>query len=64
MKFASLLKQPADWMEVTGPHGDIVITSRVRLARNVDGVPFPGWARKETALPFWKISRRKWNRLR
>ena len=47
MKFASLLKQRADWMEVTGPHGDIVITSRVRLARNVDGVPFPGWARKE-----------------
>ena len=47
MKFASLLKQPADWMEVTGPHGDIVITSRVRLARNIDGVPFPGWARKE-----------------
>ena len=47
MKFASLLKQPADWMEVTGPHGDIVITSRVRLARNVDGVPFPGWARTE-----------------
>lgn len=47
MKFTSLLNQPADWMEVTGPHGDIVITSRVRLARNVEGVAFPGWARKE-----------------
>lgn len=34
-------------MRTPGPESDIVITSRVRLARNLVGHPFPGWARKE-----------------
>ncbi|MEM1297408.1 MAG: protein arginine kinase [Verrucomicrobiota bacterium] len=46
MKFSTLLHSPADWTAETGPHGDIVVTSRIRLARNVDGVAFPGWAKK------------------
>ncbi len=29
-----------------GPHDSIVMSSRVRLARNLKGVPFPGWAKK------------------
>lgn len=29
-----------------GPHDRIVMSSRVRLARNVKGMPFPGWAKK------------------
>jgi len=29
------------WMEGSGPHAEIVITSRVRLARNLAGRPFP-----------------------
>ncbi|MHB1419435.1 MAG: protein arginine kinase [Bacillota bacterium] len=33
--------QNAKWMEGSGPNGDIVISSRVRLARNIEGVPFP-----------------------
>lgn len=32
------------WMEGGGPEGDVVLGSRVRLARNVAGVPFPGVA--------------------
>ena len=32
------------WMEQTGPEGDIVLSSRIRLARNLSGVPFPGQA--------------------
>ena len=32
------------WMGQTGPDGDIVLSSRIRLARNVHGVPFPGQA--------------------
>jgi len=47
MRFSTLLKNPAEWMQVPGPESDIVITSRVRLARNLVGSPFPGWARKE-----------------
>ncbi|SDL27373.1 protein arginine kinase [Natronincola ferrireducens] len=29
------------WLKETGPEADIVISSRVRIARNVEGVPFP-----------------------
>jgi len=29
------------WMEAKGPDGDTVISSRVRLARNLTGLPFP-----------------------
>src|SRR5881296_333740 len=29
-----------------GPHNKIVLSSRVRLARNLKGLPFPGWAKK------------------
>lgn len=46
MRFSTLMKHPAEWM--TGSDADcaIVLTSRIRLARNVAGAPFPGWARK------------------
>ncbi len=47
MRFSTLLKKQADWMRSTGPESEIVITSRVRLARNMVGHPFPGWADKE-----------------
>ena len=30
------------WFEKKGTDGDVVVSSRVRLARNVKGVPFPG----------------------
>ncbi|MEM7014824.1 MAG: protein arginine kinase [Verrucomicrobiota bacterium] len=46
MNFSSILSSPADWMTEAGPQGDIVVTSRVRLARNVDTSGFPGWAKK------------------
>lgn len=44
MHFNTLLKNPAEWMRTSGPRNDIVITSRVRLARNLEDHPFPGWA--------------------
>ncbi len=47
MKFETLLRHSPEWMQQDGPHRDIVITSRVRLARNLKDVPFPGWAQKE-----------------
>lgn len=37
----------SEWMKGTGPESDIVISSRVRLARNLDGVPFPAVAQDE-----------------
>jgi len=47
MKIEDLLKQTSGWLKGTGPHSEIVFSSRVRLARNVDKVLFPGWANKE-----------------
>jgi protein arginine kinase len=47
MRFSTLLRKPAEWMRTDGPHSDIVVTSRVRLARNLVGHAFPGWARSE-----------------
>lgn len=29
------------WMQGNGPHSDIILSSRIRLARNLDGIPFP-----------------------
>ncbi|MCF6313039.1 MAG: protein arginine kinase [Verrucomicrobiales bacterium] len=47
MRFSTLLKNPAEWMRADGPHNDIVVSSRVRLARNLSGHSFPGWAKAE-----------------
>ncbi|NJM55738.1 MAG: hypothetical protein HC841_07430 [Verrucomicrobiae bacterium] len=33
-----------------GPNGRIVLSSRVRLARNIRGHSFPGWAKKAERL--------------
>ena len=47
MRFSTLIKHPADWMTGgVGEHG-AVLTSRIRLARNLRNHPFPGWAKRE-----------------
>jgi protein arginine kinase len=47
MRFSTLLKHPADWMIGSEDAHSAVITSRIRLARNLRGHPFPGWAKKD-----------------
>lgn len=42
-----LVGQPSGWLDASGPHADIVLSSRLRLARNLERVPFPGRARRE-----------------
>ncbi|MFK7851577.1 MAG: protein arginine kinase [Akkermansiaceae bacterium] len=46
MRFSTLLRHPADWMVGTVADQGAVITSRIRLARNLRGHSFPGWAKK------------------
>ncbi len=36
-----LLSRNVSWLEASGPDDDIAICSRIRLARNIDGAPFP-----------------------
>jgi len=45
MRFTTLIKNPADWMTGEGADNAIVLTSRIRLARNLRGEAFPGWAK-------------------
>jgi protein arginine kinase len=40
------LASPAETAQRKGPHDRIVMSSRVRLARNVKEAAFPGWAKK------------------
>ena len=47
MKINDLLNQTSEWLKSTGPNSDIVMSSRIRLARNLDKMPFPNWANKK-----------------
>ena len=47
MRFSTLIKHPADWMVGGDVDTAVVLTSRIRLARNVRLLPFPGWATKD-----------------
>ena len=46
MELHEYLASPAETARRKGPDDRIVMSSRVRLARNVNGAPFPGWAKK------------------
>ena len=46
MSIHDFLISPAEASKRTGPHDRIVLSSRVRLARNLTGLAFPGWAKK------------------
>ncbi len=45
--FNSLIKNTAQWLKGTGAHANIVMSTRVRLARNILLKPFPNKARKK-----------------
>lgn len=47
MKIDDLIDNMSEWLRGTGENSDIVISSRVRLARNFPDIPFPHWANKE-----------------
>lgn len=47
MKIDDLINNASEWLKGTGSNSDIVISSRIRLARNIPDVPFPHRANKE-----------------
>lgn len=47
MDFNDFLNHIGGWLKGTGPHADIVISSRIRLARNLEKMSFPHWAKKD-----------------
>ena len=50
MAIHNILTNTGEWMRGDGPHHQIVVSSRVRLARNLRGFAFPGWAKKTERL--------------
>lgn len=53
----NLKESSAEWTSGQGPLSDIVISSRIRLARNVEGIPFSPWAEKAELKSIFEISR-------
>jgi protein arginine kinase len=45
--FAELFAQPSPWLSGDGPAAEMVLSTRIRLARNLSGVPFTHRARAE-----------------
>ncbi len=39
--FEELLENKRGWLNAEGPHSDIVISTRIRVARNIQNYPFP-----------------------
>jgi protein arginine kinase len=50
VKIGALLANPGEWATSPADQHPIVISSRVRLARNLARAPFPGWAKKSERL--------------
>lgn len=46
MKIDDMISNTSEWLKGTGPSADIVISTRVRFARNLDKIPFTHWANK------------------
>jgi protein arginine kinase len=47
MLLNDFLNHTSEWLKGSGPHSDIVISSRIRFARNLEKTPFPHWANKK-----------------
>ena len=52
MTLDDLLKGPSSWLAVGEQHGTVV-SSRIRLARNLRGAAYPGWAGEEECARIW-----------
>ena len=57
MKFSNVMSTGGEWLRGEGPHHQIVISSRVRLARNLRDRPFPGWGKKPARIEVLELIR-------
>ncbi len=54
MKLSRIIANTGEWLTGDGPQRHIVVSSRVRLARNLRNQPFPGWAKKGERIEVMK----------
>jgi len=57
MDIHKFLVSPAETAQRHGPHDRIVMSSRVRLARNLKDATFPGWAKKPERVRVFDLIR-------
>ena len=57
MTIHEFLEPPVNTARRKGPHDRIVMSSRVRLARNIKDAAFPGWAKKPERVRILEIIR-------
>ena len=57
MDIHKFLVSPAETAQRHGPHDRIVMSSRVRLARNLKDATFPGWAKKPERVRVFELIR-------
>ena len=55
MKIEEFISTPAEASSRTGPHDKIVLSSRVRLARNLRHVPFPAHGKKQDRVRSFEL---------
>ncbi len=59
MQIDDLINQTGEWFKGTGPDSAIVISSRIRLARNIKGFNFFDWADISTKQQIKKLCKEK-----
>ncbi|MBI3098245.1 MAG: protein arginine kinase [Planctomycetes bacterium] len=57
--FSEILTDSGEWLKGTGPDADVVMSTRVRLARNIQGFPFHLKATPDSKRDLASIVRRK-----
>ncbi|MFH1782783.1 MAG: protein arginine kinase [Candidatus Omnitrophota bacterium] len=57
MKLDDLMNSKGEWLRCTGPNSDIVMSSRIRLARNLAKYSFSHWASKKEQQEILNITK-------
>jgi protein arginine kinase len=50
MKLSRIISNAGEWLSGDGPNRQVVVSSRIRLARNLTRTAFPGWAKRAERL--------------
>jgi protein arginine kinase len=58
MSIDELLKQTSQWLSAKGPECDIAMSSRIRLARNIDGFTFVDWSNTDVKNKVIELSKK------
>jgi protein arginine kinase len=48
--FEMMMSEPPTWLGASGPRSDVILSTRVRLARNLEGSPFPTGATEQELI--------------